>query len=375
MSKTYLWMTLCRPQMCSAPVVVAGDRTRWVMKRRRPDVLRISTPTDLIALVPPLLGFVPADSIVIVCLHGARRRVGLAMRFDLADAIELEPFVEMVEARVGREVAESVFLVVFSPHAPTRGYLPYTPLVDALSDQLDELLLGAFVTSGDRWWSYRCDDPCCDPLSGTPIDLSGVGATAVAAAYALAGQGVLPDRAAVVRSIALDLSAAEASEMRDRVATFTRQYGGTSQLARRAVVRVLTERLTAVLVDPRGTISTDDAAEFVALCDDVVVRDEVLIGAVGVRARERLLPVLRAVVRQVPPPHDAPVCAMLAWVSYAHGDGVVANVAVERSLATDADYSLAGLIVDAIYHQVPPRMLEEVMRGAARDLQDRSAAG
>jgi hypothetical protein len=345
------------------------------MKRRRPDVLRISTPTDLICMVPPLLGFVPADSIVIVCLHGPRRRVGLAMRFDLADAVEPEPFVEMVEARVSREGAESVFLVVFSPTVPSAGFLPYTPLVDALSDQLDDLLLGAFVTCEGRWWSYRCDDPCCDPLTGTPIDLAGAEATAVAAAYALAGQGVLPDRAAVVRSIALDLSAAEATEMRGRIATFTRQYDGTSQLARRAVVRALTERLTSVLVDPRGTITADDAAEFVALCDDVVVRDEVLIAAVGRTARERLLPVLRAVVRQVPPPRDAPVCAMLAWVSYAHGDGVVANVAVERSLATDADYSLAGLIVDAIYHQVPPRMLEEVMRGAARDLQDRSAAG
>jgi hypothetical protein len=322
-----------------------------------------------------MLGFVPADSVVIVCLHGHRRRVGLAMRFDLADTAELEPFVDMIEDRVTHEGATSAFVVVFSPHRPTRGRLPYTALVDALAQALDELLIGAFVTADDRWWSYRCDDPCCDPLTGTPIDLTGPGATAVAAAYALAGQGVLPDRAAVVRSVALDISAAEATEMGARIATFRRQYDETSQLARRSVVQVLTKRLTTALVDPRGTISPDDAAELVALCDDVVVRDEVLIGAVGLAGRELLLPVLRAVVRQVPPPNDAPVCAMLAWVSYAHGDGVVANVSVERSLATDPDYSLAGLIVDAIYHQVPPRMLEEVMRGAARDLQHRSAAG
>jgi hypothetical protein len=66
------------------------------------------------------------------------------------------------------------------------------------------------------------------------------------------------------------------------------------------------------------------------------------------------------------------VCAALAWISYAAGDGVVANVAVDRALATDPHYSLAGLIDDALTRQVPPHLLEDVMHEAARDLRRRA---
>ena len=55
--------------------------------------------------------------------------------------------------------------------------------------------------------------------------------------------------------------------------------------------------------------------------------------------------------------------------------GVITNVALDRALATDPDYSLALLTADALQRQVPPWVLEEVMRGAARDLRGRSAAG
>jgi hypothetical protein len=349
------------------------------MTRSRADVVRLSSLADLIALVPPLLGFMPAESVVIVCLGGRRRRVGLAMRFDLADIEEVESFVEMVDERVGHEHADAAFAVVFSTvnaeNTAAGSQLPHAALADALMRDMSVDVVDVLLTTGDRWWSYRCTDPSCCPRGGTPISLTTPGATAVTAAYALAGQGVLPDRDAVVRSMALVLSTEESESMRRRIASLASLHEGLAQDVRRALVRALVERLTSQLIDPRATISPGDVAEFAALCRDVVVRDEVLIGAVGVQARERLLPVLREVVRRVPPPHDSSVCAMLAWVSYADGDGVVANVALARSLATDPDYSLAGLIADALYRQVPPQLLEEVMRGAARDLKHRREAG
>jgi hypothetical protein len=62
-------------------------------------------------------------------------------------------------------------------------------------------------------------------------------------------------------------------------------------------------------------------------------------------------------------------------VAYVGGDGAVANVALDRAFASDPDYSLAHLIADSLDHQVAPTMLEEVMRGAARDLKHRREAG
>jgi Domain of unknown function (DUF4192) len=322
-------------------------------------------------MVPALLGFVPRESVVIICLHGRRWRVGLTMRFDLAEATDVAHFAEMVDDRIGIEEATAALAVVFSADLPVGAELPHAALAEGLIDEMDEILGEVMLTDGKQWWSYCCGDG----TTGELIDPSTPGATAVAAAYALAGQGVLPDRDAVVRSVALTLGAEEATDMRQRIAHFLAVYADTDQPARQDVVQVLVARLARALVDPRGALCVDDVAELAALCDDVVVRDQVLIRAIGSTARKALLPVLREMVRRVPPPCDAPVCAMLAWVAYADGDGVVANVMVERALATKPDYSLAELIGDALYRQVPPRLLEEVMRGAARDLRHRSAAG
>jgi hypothetical protein len=346
-----------------------------VMTTRRPDVLRLRSPADLITAIPQLLGFVPTDSVVAVCLRGADARVGLTMRFDLPAAADAEPFAQMVDARVQLDNADGVFVVVFSAQPPTDGHLPHGRIATALVDTLGERLGSIVLTASGRWWPFGCDnDGCGDPL-GNPIEPAAPGAMAVAAAYALAGHGVLPNRAAVATSVALELDASAQVVMRRRIRSYRRRYARVSQEARRAVVSVLVERLVARLADPRGELSTDDAAELAALCDDVVVRDQVLIRSIDEPSRAALLPVLRALVKQVPSPFDAPACAMLAWVSYADGDGVVANVMVERSLATDPLYSLAGLISDALYRQVPPRALEEVMREAARDLGHHGAAG
>jgi hypothetical protein len=92
-----------------------------------------------------------------------------------------------------------------------------------------------------------------------------------------------------------------------------------------------------------------------------------------VARRVTLLRVLSEAVRRLPPPYDAAVCASLAWVAYANGDGVVANIALDRALETDPTYSLALLIDDALYRQVPPSALQAVMRGAAHDLRAREA--
>ena len=47
-------------------------------------IVKISSPADILGVVPHRVGFHPAESIVVVCLHGPRRRDGLVMRLDLA---------------------------------------------------------------------------------------------------------------------------------------------------------------------------------------------------------------------------------------------------------------------------------------------------
>lgn len=342
---------------------------------RDPDVVTISTQSDVICAITQLLGFAPVSSMVALCTHGPRRRLGLAMRLDLELADDAVACARVIAERVNHEGASGAFIVVFSDSSPEDDELPHLDLVGELVSRMGDLLHDVVLTNDDRWWSYLCADPdCCSPV-GTPVNRHSPAATAIAAAYALAGQGPLPDRAAVVRSIAFDQGCAERAVVHSLIEILRRRNRGVSQEERRSAVRALLRELAATLADPHETINVGAAAELAALCDDVVVRDEVLVRARKPRRREPLLRVLCEVARQIPPPDDAAVCTALAWVAYASGNGVLANVALDRAFATDPVYPLARLIGDALERQVPPWVLEEVMRGAERDLRGRRAAG
>jgi hypothetical protein len=297
------------------------------------------------------------------------------MRFDLADADAGGGLAAVIGTRVRLEEPDGVLLAVFTADRPGECAMPRRDLVDCLQDLLNDLLVDAFLLAGDRLWSYLCTDPRCCPPSGRRLDPHSSGALALASANALAGRGVLPDRDAVVRSIDYAGGVTSREEMNVLLGAARRRRGSQDLAERRLAVRQLLSRLSAASQDPRFVVGAEDAADLTTLCDDVVVRDEVLIRCAEQRRRQLIMRVLIGVVRQVPAPHDAAVCASLAWAAYAGGDGVVANVAIERGLRSDPGYSLALLICDALQRQVPPALLEEVMRGAARDLSGRSAAG
>jgi hypothetical protein len=340
-----------------------------------PQVVRIGSPADIVCAVVQRLGFRPKDSLVVVCVKGPRSRFGLTLRYDLEVEQVPEQCAEMIAASIEHDDADSAFVIVFSDSPGEREVLAHQPLIDVLEDELGPRLREALLVSGDRWWSYICDQPCCGGRAGRALDWQSADATTIAAAYALVGQGVLPDREAVVRSVALELDDEQARAAAAKIRAITRSHRAVARTSRRIAIRSLSRRLLDQAADPRASVSAADAAQFAALCADVVVRDEVLVRGATSDDRDALIPVLREIARQTPPPYDAPVCSMLAWMAYAHGDGVVANVAVDRALATDPEYSLALLIIDALQRLLPPRLLEEVMRGAAIDLDEQDATG
>ena len=92
----------------------------------------------------------------------------------------------------------------------------------------------------------------------------------------------------------------------------------------------------------------------------MLVRDEV--ATWSLRRSEALMATLLQTARQVVPPEDAAVLALLGWVAYAHGDGGLANVSLERCLTSDPDYSLGNLLVEMLHNQIPPREIRALMR-------------
>jgi hypothetical protein len=157
--------------------------------------IRLRSCADLLACVPYLLGFHPADSIVAVALR--RGVIAFAARGDLpGPSLPAGAVAARFVALLVRERADAVLLVGYGAAARV------TAAVDAVRDALVGTrleVLDALRVEDGRYWSYICGDPSCCPPSGTPFDKT----TAPAAAAAVfAGQVALTDREAVVRQIA-----------------------------------------------------------------------------------------------------------------------------------------------------------------------------
>ena len=169
-----------------------------------PVVLRVSDPRELLALVPHQLGFRPQRSLVLVCLRGERRRVGLVVRADLPEVGAQERrdlsarrvdagLVERVGAVVDRLVdlavrdgAAAVVAVVYDdPGEPDLLSAAEDPRETGLPGLVELLLGGACASAGvrlaDAWWvdgrryrSLGCRDERCCPADGAPLEaLSG----------------------------------------------------------------------------------------------------------------------------------------------------------------------------------------------------------
>jgi PAS domain-containing protein len=331
------------------------------------DVVRIATPGDVVCAASQLLGFIPSDSVVALCCQGPNRRLGLAIRLDLAPEAPPADLAARIDAHVRRALADEVFVIVFGADPPNEA-LPFGDVVDEMQARSSDLIVEMLYVAGERCWSYLCDDRACCPAEGGVVDRSSRSATALAAAYALAGQQVLPNRDALVESVSFAGDATAAATMQTLVGRALHRHAEQSQPARRAAVRALLSRLSADADDPRRGLRDEDAAELAALCADVVVRDEILVRALEAPRRTTLRRILTEAARRLPTPVDAAICATLAFIAYADGDGVTANVLLDRTLGSDPAYSLGLLIADALHRQLPPRLFEDVMRGAAGDL-------
>ena len=131
--------------------------------------MRISSPADLLALVPCVLGFHPEDSLVLVVLAGEGGS-NLHARVDLTpDLTELRAGVASLMTAVRRSEASRVALI---------AYTDDQVLADDALDLLFEGLIDegvdwmfAIRADGFRWYNLECDDDCCPP-SGRPYDLT-----------------------------------------------------------------------------------------------------------------------------------------------------------------------------------------------------------
>jgi hypothetical protein len=321
-------------------------------------VVRLSTPGELAAAVPVLLGFRPRESLVMVALGGDRLRVGLVQRVDLADLRLDTAAVARLVRNVRSSAAAAVVAVVVTDAALdlAAGQRPGGDVADAVRGACAEAgvaLVDLLAVCGDRWVSYLCDDPTCCPPEGTPV--AAAGSTALEAAAVVAGQVIRPDRAAVLAQVApVGYLALEAVEQAlGRVAA---DPGATS--TGEAAVRLVEAALAAP--PEAGPRDVDLLARLLLAVAQPPVRDRLLGRCVGPAAEEAHALWLE-LTRRAPADLVAAPATLLAVSAYAAGDGLLARAALDRVLAADPEHVLARCLDALLQAAVAPGALRAAL--------------
>lgn len=318
--------------------------------------LAVRSPADLIAAVPYLLGFHPADSVVVVALRG--RQLIFAARGDLPEpGADPRPPARHLAEVIARQGSDSATVIGYGPAARVTG------AVEAVGRALDGVgltVLDALRVTEGRWWSYLCAEPSCCPPDGTAYDPA---ASEVSAAAVFAGQVALPDRAALTAQVSalggpVRVAMRRATERaRRRLAALAEEAGETALVGGRSVrsagvaaVRVAFRR------HRRGErLSDDEVAWLTVLLTRLEVRDHAWERTDG---RDADISLWTDVLRRAEPELIAAPGSLLAFAAWRAGYGALAAVALERVLAAAPDYSLALLLDDMLRRGLPPSRLD-----------------
>lgn len=323
-----------------------------------PTVVKVGELNALVDSVPYLLGFKPTESIVVVALRGPRERMEFSVRLDLIPEEYDDKVARMFAERMRVAEADSVMIFVYTDHKPSQGDgLPRRELVERVSRAMPMTVREAWLVTDERVWSYVCDDERCCPPEGklrdqTPESL------ALAAAHALHGDVVLPDRESVVATVA-PVTGERAEEMERAIDEAAAAWAALDPRRARTKARRLATKLRARYESPPATVTDAEAAALIVALHDWRVRDPIL--GWGKGSSDAALMLLHDLAVRAVPPLDAPACTSYAWVSYMTGNGLVASIALERALKSDPDYSLALLLEEVLQRQVSPA----VMRAAS----------
>ena len=344
-------------------------------RESRGTVVSVSGLTEMLSVIPYMVGFHPYESMVVICLHGQRQRSGLVLRIDLPELGDQTRWIDELVARAAQQCADGVLLVCYSNRAGAGGERPWQSLADRLSAAFERRTIrvaeAALVQEG-RWFSFTCRDPGCCPPGGIELPEAPRGAAAqFGAEAALAGRRVFASRA--------DLEATVSGPPADRLAEVRQLFssaaqalhdeyaaGGTQRAQERTVE--LTEALAAAYAAGERALRGEEAARICLGLDDPPARDQV--AALPVLDRSSWLALLADLARLVPDEAAAPVCTVLAWAAYQHGEGALANVALDRALTCRPGYSMAKMLRDSLDRQVSP----ELIRAVARTVRGRRGA-
>lgn len=335
-----------------------GDTLAGMNSRQssRPRVT-ISSPGDVVAVLPYYVGFHPVESVVVAGLVGPRHEIGPVLRYD-AD-VPMTLAAPDVLAKLTHHGITAAYVAVYSDEADPQDV---ADVFDSHAATFGLIIVDVVGVRHGRWRSCRCHDPSCCPEDGTPVPdpvSSPVGGR-VAAMAALKGRAVLPTRAALESSVAAPVAlAARAGELRLEQAV-SRVEADLATISfddvHRRIVGIVDASARAFADGAASTDPDDAALVVIAVESSLRIRDDIATRP-GVPLAG-LIEYLCAVARLTPDPFAAAICSLVACAALRQGSGALANVAIERALRNDPSYSLACILDDMSAVMISPAQMQ-----------------
>lgn len=315
------------------------------------------TPTDLLALVPVVIGFHPEDSVVLLTFNRP-----VAGRSDRAEAtpdsfqarIDLPVIdhdqrlvAEMLREVVARHRVHVVALVLYTDDAEVATSFVGHLVPDLLTDGVE--VIDVLRADGDRFYCVAdaADTGVAYDLKSHPLTATGV----------LQGRVVHESRDAVRDTLIgsdhddVQAVAREAEAFMDSLAAGGHDPESVPELLG-DVARWLQRTIAAHLERPDG-LTTADAGRLVVLLALDQVR-EVAWSDMNRANAVAYVEFLRALIRRTPADLVAGVAGLLGLASWLAGDGALAWCALDRGLASSPDDSLAQHIAALLESATPP---------------------
>lgn len=302
-------------------------------------------PVDLIALAPYVLGFRPADSVVLMTFGGAEP---FHARIDLPSSPEEQAQVaSLLHDVVHRHAIAKVAVLVYSDDVEAAGDQARL-LVESFTDDGVTVVDAIRVEDEAYFDALDPDDP------GTPYD---VGTHPMVLSRIVEGQVALDSRDELADSL-VGGDPDDADEVSQAATRFADsswrmiEKGLHPQVFLHDEARWL-RRVLGEGLDRR--LEPHEAGRVLVLLQRTDLRDVAWAGIRADRAREHV-DLWRDLVRRAP--HDllAPAAALLGFACWLAGDGALAWCAVDRCREADPDYSLATEIARALENAVPPSL-------------------
>lgn len=319
-----------------------------------PEVLKlhVSTPEEVIALVPHVLGFHPTESLVVLGIGPTSSRLLMTYRYDLPDDASMRSAVAgHALATAKQSGVESVLLIGYGEGPQV------TPVVDALRDVASGeqvTIRDALRVTGNRYWSYLCEDPACCPPEGAVV--SARSRAAIGEVMQRTGRVVRADRSELADSVQPSRPDALDAALRV-VADEFKALTLASESPGSALIEVGRKQVQSAIYKARaGQLLADlEVARLVVTLQNLAVRDDAW-ARMDPAFKDEHLRLWQDVMSRTPDQFTAAPGALLAFVAWQAGDGALANVALDRVQATNPDYSMATLLRDCLQRALPPSL-------------------